>query len=303
MVNLLDKIDSIEVKAEDRISQEDRIFVQNTQALYLKALSQLEEWDKLFKEKAKNQVEVEEGFETTEYGSVYSKGANEKDFTSRYQFTTQYPIMHIKKLKDCLNYSATREVITHFAGVYTIKLSIDDYEKVKSKKGKEDFKQVDFENIVDWILHQTGGISLKDKGVQELKDKFTSEVNWSRDSAPRTKISKNMVSLTDYQWYETDWNGRKRLRYDDRKYNCLLLALSHFEDGSTKHRNFSSELSAVGRGHDRYFDFETTYMADNSDKLISLKYYKNGKVDIKFKTNDLAQEFVNYYSLQTEKKK
>lgn len=299
-MELLKKLDSLNIQATDKISKEDLKFIDSLKKNYELLTSQLLSFKKLFTEQEKLNSEFEKLWESEEDRDYVhlSHGADKDTWGARYFFTFKYPLKHIKSLLSSAYYKAQSEMINHFNDIYSLRLDATDYQEI-CKNEQEIF---DFEHCLDWIISQTGGLSLADSGIKLLKEDFASEVNRGintyRNIDYSPKLNKNTITFPDYVYYKDgdslDWG-------DNRKYNRLLKAILHFE-------NFEPAISMpeeVNRischlpntYHDRKrFNFTSAYETILT-KVVSIRFYKNNKVDVKFASPELAMEFANYFSI------
>ncbi len=304
MNSLLDKLNKVDIKPVDKISQEDKAFLLKLNENYTVVVNQLIGIRTLLKEQEKLNSNFEKHYQVSEYDSISVKDSSDDDgkgkiWGARCMYTFKYPLKHVQGLIQQAKHKVITDVVDYFNESYT--LILDNRKYYDTIKKKEEKEIADLDHVVDWVLTQTGGLTLKEMGIKLLKDNFQSEVNGRvntyRNTDDSCKLNGITLTFPNFMWY---YQGN-RLSYshsDNRRYNSLIAAMIHFDNGSTETRyDMVSCNIPNNNGRGDYFDFTTPYETI-LDKVASMKFFKNGKVEVKFKTPDLAREFVEYYSIQ-----
>ena len=141
--------------------------------------------------------------------------------------------------------------------------------------------------VIDDIFEQTGGRDLSEKAVLEVKEGIS-----KGHLAYNLSVKGRVVSVGNL-WREKRWDNKWEAlvyRYADEM-KSLFYALSHFEFDkiewsecfSTYKGNYSNESWLIEQ------KFETL------NKIHSIKFFKNGKIQIKFKDSATALEFAEEY--------
>lgn len=174
----------------------------------------------------------------------------------------------------------------HFQKTYNVTLDTEDLEH------KYDHN-TSYQQLVDDIVQQLDGMNFTEKALQEIKDKLYHRTKAYWDNDRKITIKNNKISLTNFLYWESSWsgNGKYRLRSGEEAKN-LYAAITHFERGTTKVLNGFNGLYDKWSDRDTWFN---TYEFEWLNKLQSIRYYKNGKVDIKFASSELAAEFAREY--------
>ena len=149
-----------------------------------------------------------------------------------------------------------------------------------------------YEQIVDEIFLQMGGFSFEEKARSELLERVYNATHYLHDSAwaharageERFEVKNAILRFPEGMTYQS----YDRLRCSD-DFRAILDAVAAFESDGT----------APGTSY-----FDPFYMYDTSttlletptlDKVDSVKIYKNGRADIRFRSPAMAQEFVTQY--------
>jgi len=177
-LNLLDKLDSINVQATDKISTEDKKFISDLKKNYGVVIDQLSRVRASLQELKTTNRTAENLWESSGYGSISVKNRWDKDekfWGARYMFTFKYSLKYIKQLFSGAKHNAIGDIISYFNQAYILKLDSRHYTETIPEKDEENL--LDIDHVVDWVLTQTGGLTLQEMGVKILKEDFTGECN------------------------------------------------------------------------------------------------------------------------------
>lgn len=263
MSMLLSKFAAVKVESTSLISESDRAVCESMESKYRAYIE--------FMSGAVEYVEL--------YGVGYS-GA-EYDYDTPERFT--------KKLNEQIGKAKNHfihDVCWHFQKTYNVTI---DTNTIRDKYDHA----VTYTQIVDEIIVQLDGLNFTDKALQEIKDSLRESTynKWREQSYVSVKSSK--VSIDDFLYFESSWgrNGGYYMRSDDKARN-LCAALSHFETGSTEILNGFNWLY---QRYDARTDWFETHEFDWLTKFQSIRMYKNNRLDLKFASPELAQQFAHEY--------
>jgi hypothetical protein len=215
------------------------------------------------------------------FANNYLKLLNQNSVSNDFYDSKELAAAMEKEMKKKTN-TFVQKVVWYFQRTYAITL---DSDKITAKYDH----QVTFYQIVEDIFEQIGGYELLDKAAQEIKAKLCREI---RD---RVNVKNCKVSIELWPYLEHTWDGRGlRIFYQaEERILKLIRALTHFDDGRTI---ADPDLSAIidGKGHpEEYWFTEQSFFGKN--KLQGLRFYKNGRIDIRFKSTDQALQFAREY--------
>ncbi|MEK5461021.1 hypothetical protein NST36_19460 [Bacillus sp. FSL R5-0293] len=259
-MNLLQKLEAVEIDHTSRISQEDEQFCINEQKSYEVAWKGLEQ--------AYKSVKTLMLVESIKDKYIYKYGV----------------ISEIEKaLKDC-NYRFISEIKAYFSKKYNVEFNsssiVDNYS----------FEQlITFEEVLDHLFEQLGGFTFDEMANQQIKNKINEAVY-------KFEVKKSTLHLPNFVYFESDWMGGLQISWrTQEKMTKLFDALALFEYGEpTKINKFVSIEKEMREGSRKAFIFDK-YEIENFNKIKSFKAFKNGKVSIEFYSVDLANEFANTY--------
>lgn len=315
-MNLLEKFDAVEVKADRRIAPEDRSWCAAQHAAYLAAGDSFAAIEDLIRE----EYGIQKNFLARHYGSNYSSsdsylGTHFNDGDAR-QWNMD---RHQKYIMRVVNYFANKYRV--HLDAYAVKdrlippppdepryygiISRDEQyfaELEVYKKKKEEYEKslckldISYETILDEIFQQLGGFSFSEKAEAELKKKLYDEFHrkdWRTGGVMLEQFEvKNKTLKLDYgcsPYYSYSSSADLQLTSSGK---ALICGLCHWEFGDE------------GRAASAYRDimdyrFSLQKFQPDSEKVEEMRFFKNHRVDIRFTDAATCNDFVDRY-LRTE---
>lgn len=301
-MSLLAKFNAVKVTADSRITAADRAFCEAHQAAYdaacvsLRDLAEMAEKAEAVQKKIMQPLEEEAT--RMYYHSYFAPSGTHfgaSDFFERLEhihgdfithvaehFKRQYGVsISVEELKEALIPQAPGH-----CGYWRTEAEIEEYQKFTEKLHAMSLR---WEDIVDRIFVQIGGFSFAAQAEKELKEKcHTAAWNVYRHQPVYTVKSRvirftNVCHNSSYSIYSNEAE-----LYEDGK--SIVRALSHFENGDAGSCIHQLE-EYVG------FKFERGDKEHPIDceKLSGIKFFKNGRMDVRFKSEALARQFVEEY--------
>lgn len=267
-INLLDKFSTIDITVDQRISELEAEYCKRQEMIFYESRDLLKKYlDEM----------------TTLY-EKYSKKDIYRD--TEESFLNEYEDLDKVTFRITKIYRAFIHRITgFFVKRYNVTLSSLVIEE------KYDENSISYSIVLDEIFEQLGGLSFKEKAVEEIKVASRNAVY----NKSKIQITKNKLSISDYIFWDTSIvDDSKSVRYDDKRVNALLLALSHFLNGSVEMGDCLSQIYQELRSGSRDYDIFSKYEIDINN-LESIKMFKNGKIEIVFSEHENAEAFKNEY--------
>ncbi|OMD67624.1 hypothetical protein [Paenibacillus odorifer] len=266
--DIFSKFDKIEITTDQKISSDDLDFCQDQESIYNKTIAAYTRLDEQL------QAIVPE---VLAHGKKFCSASGYSQRTSFDNGFSAHDLkQNFKKIKDKF-ISITCE---YFSEKYNV--SID--EAILQKKYD---KKVTYENIVEEIILQLDGHSFTEKAASEIKEKARNTLYGDN----KIIIRNNKLILDGYYVrHDSLW---KEYRLTERK-DFILNAISHFDNGSVK---INKELTNRYCGYDNekkssnYDRYETQSLS----KVKSIKFLKNGKMEIEFASHTMAAKFAGEY--------
>ena len=165
--DLLQGILSVQVRNEDKITEQDRVYCQTQQNLLYKTLDQIDRWYAVFKEEAE-QYQAERKFHYEENGKVSMRDFytyhNDREDYSHNEFKPFDLINDLVDKNRNANANFANRIISYFNRTY--KVSVPEY-KIDEKKLPMGFRPV-YDTYVDVVIEHLGGKSFRETAVEEL---------------------------------------------------------------------------------------------------------------------------------------
>ena len=145
-----------------------------------------------------------------------------------------------------------------------------------------------YEDVVDQMFIQLDGLSFVERAFQELRTKCHKAAYWSNSNAGYDRKGDTLrfggyFCSCDERWGREEWRLAERMQ-------DIFTAVAHYETNTFgRFPAGFSELLGYSDVSTSQFQFPTC------QKLVHLRMFKNGRVDLKFKTAALAKEFAETY--------
>lgn len=293
-MNLLQKFSGVTVTADARITEADRHFCQAHQAAYDNAKSCLQELAFFWEDIWSQQTELMDGI--TESSCLYLTSEDNLNLSKT----------DIQKQLFAIHGLFVGHLVSFFNKTYHLSLSIMDMEEKLIPQKPTDKWMDDYEDqvreytkamqnlslrytdILDQIFLYTDGRELSEQALHELKEKCRRAAwNTSTGQAKFTQ-KKCTLLLTGYACrYQDLCGGRWELALST---SDILKGIAHFETGDFSSIPFSisNMIGSCNLNHNVYEFYDCK-------KALSLKLYKNNRVDIKFSTEEYVRQFISEY--------
>lgn len=299
-MSLLDKFNSIEVKADTRISERDREFCMAYHEAYVKGRAALKSLRQLVEEYLNDQQ------------SIISRVVPKDEMYDRSFFLGDS--VHVHDITSCLrnaHHVLISALVSYFERTYKVSLEASEIEEVllpkepdryasyNSAEYKEYYEAVEstelkYEDILDQIFIQLGGFSFQEKALNELKQK-AHDAAWNRYYGNKCyEQKKAVISFAHYacsfdSWHEEYYHGEHEIQLTDGMKN-VIRALAYFECGTAD--NIPWTLNTLLGYQWRTYNTE---MQLGLEKLKSIKCFKTGRVDVRFTSEAFAREFAEMF--------
>lgn len=315
-MNLLNKFAAVEIKADNRISDDDKAFCLRQQEAFDKsgpALQKIADMMIAGRDEQRMILSEDDGHFRNPYMAIGAfscnadlvyqvmQGRNNIFISSivRY-FSNKYNVeLNSHEILEHLIPDAPQEPELHCGGYCAMSdEEIDAFKErlaaYNAKKEKYDIAlrtlPLRYEQIVDEILVQLGGFSFQEQAMNEFLERTWKCCHRTWGEHEETfEIKNDTLRLTGGWCYcdENKWMTHPVAEYKpSENLKTLLDALAWYEYGRLNegHRWFP-ELFKYNTKENQ---FDLSYM----EKLKSIKLFKNGRVDIKFCSAAYVQEFV-----------
>ncbi len=284
--DLLSGILSVQVRNEDKITEQDRLYCQSQQDLLYKSLDQIDRWYNIFKEEAE-QYREKRKFSYADNGKASVDDIDLRNYDSEgYSHNEFRPFGALNDLVK-KNYNANcnfaNRIIDYFNKTYNVSVIVPHIDEKTLPMG---FRPI-FETYVDAVIEHLGGKTFRDTAEEELIYRFLKVVQPARWSKVKPELKKDKISFPDILYFDSFYQehyNRNHVQYD---YRCKIETLCEgIAFGADDFIHGSSRI-IIGFNEDdidvsRWYDLTTT----NAEQI---KFFKNGRIDVKFKDSAAAE--------------
>lgn len=294
-VDLLSSIYQIEIRNEEKISDADRIFCENQQKSLYRSLDEIDRWYGIFTEEAvkykdshrlsyepNGKIKFHEPY-NSKYDSV------DVDFT-KYEFK---PFEVINKLAEENHKAITafaRSIVAYFNRNYEVSVPYPDIDEATLQPG---FRPI-YQSYVDLVIEQLGGKSFRDTAEEELINRFLGTVKPNRWSKVKPELKKDKIVFPDVISFDTFWTDRNKMHYNYR--NNLENLCAGIAFGADNSLQGSSSMIIWFNDNDVDVSKPYTLSTTGADEM---KFFKNGRIDVKFKDAKTAEACFRKLKLNT----
>jgi hypothetical protein len=174
--------------------------------------------------------------------------------------------------------SFVSKIVEHFRSTYSV--------TINSSKFRKYDHTVNYKDVVDDILLQMDGMNFSEKAHEEIREAVRSTIY----NSSKVKVQSVKVSIADYLYFESWFSGKWKNNRDE-SLGKLFRALELFDSGKTTTRESLANIVNDYIRNDWFDEFDFSDM----NKFESLKCFKNGKVELKFKSHELALQFAKEF--------
>lgn len=294
-MNLLTKFDSVEIKADTRISESDRIFCEAHQAAYDSARTSLQELEFFWNDMLDQQRELlTPTGESSETYLVTYNGLKLSDDIIQKQIHSLHPLFICQlasHFSRTYHFSInTNDIVDNLVPQKPTDRWVENYKEL-IKKYTQDLDELSlrYSDVLEQIFLQTGGRAFSEQALLELKEKCH-EASWiTSNGTPRFEQKKSVIQLTGYACSCRSQYSGDIWELTDRTKN-ILRGIAHFETDS-----FNLIPASLSRALNRYDSLDNPYEFPDCKKILSLRMFKNGRVDLKFTSEAHASQFIEEY--------
>lgn len=278
-MGILGKFDNFNVKSTDRISEDDKKFLQHHEKMYKQALAVYKKVYAIYKEEYEKYTE--DVLEEYQYSDFLVK-----DFG-------------VPKRIDAVQSEYVSKIYSYFERRYKVSLENRVFKGSNLEheyyryNNKDEIKELvvpefDYNTIIDDIIDQLGGLSFADRAIKEVKDALKDKCYSSYRDDWYIKIKGNTITYSGYGYVSERWGGEYEVHSQDF-IRALLKAIS-FE-------RYGEECQIIGLS--KLYNY-SIYLDEDELKngvilhdvpVEKIKFFKNGRIDIKFKEAEQARKF------------
>lgn len=292
-MDILEKLDVVQIQPDSRISETDRRFCEAHQQAYEEAKFALCELECMW-------IDI-----TSRQRDTMAIADENWNKAQSYTYIHGFSSESIRECMELINDKFISNLVRYFNDTY--KVSLDSgviVGKLLPQKPKSDpcnldmttaeYHQklrtmiVNYKDVLDQIFIQLDGRTFLERAVDEIKEECH-HAAWNRYYGKANFELKNDTIRFTYGCHFDSWLGHDQWEVNEGM-KKILHGLSYFETEVIG--DCPSVISSLcGWDKKKYSFVEFT----DYTKLLSFKMFKNGRVDIKFKSKDYAAQFVSEF--------
>lgn len=291
-MGLLDKFNAVEIKADNRISEADRKYCTTLQEAYDKAKEQLDDVYTILIRVGNEQRRIM---------------GNDAERMPKFLEGCSSLVSQVDE--DIMNrhFRFINAIVSYFEREYTVNLERscicehlipkkpdssywNDAYKQEYQKYRQDIKNLSlsYVSVIDEIYAQLDGFSFEERAVNELKKRCWEVVHPGRyyndNPEDQFEVKGSTLRLTygcsHSSWYSDTWELTETLR-------VILNGIAHYFYGMMDYGASMFPVASAYRVETDVFEY--------NGFVTRIKFYKNGRVDIKFADSKCLNEFVEQY--------
>lgn len=281
--DLLSGILGVEIRNEEKITAQDRLYCERQQELLYKTLAQIDRWYGIFTEEAEqyresHRISYKENGEMSYRESLYP----DDNSYSHHEFKPFKAINGLVSANLDANESFASRIVGYFNRTYNVSVPVPKIDRETLKMG---FRP-EYMTYVDAVIGHLGGRSFRQTAEDELLRRFLQLVRpgrWSKVK-PELKGDKisfpNIVGFDDF-YYSNYGKNHIHYNYSDRVATlCEGIAFGSDNilcgDERMVMRLDKDDVDVSG-----WYDLTTT-------NAIGMKFFRNGRVDVRFIDRETA---------------
>lgn len=291
-MNALDKLATVQIEADNRISETDRQFCEAHQAAYMDAKASLNELEYMWTDIVSRQSKLLEPA-----AAVWN---NVQKYTYLPHFSEQDIRNQLEKLNDLF----ISNLVRYFNSRYKVSLDADSIiDMLLPHKPKKDYfspnteavteyhqklrtMTVDYKEVLEQIFVQLGGRTFLERALDEIKEGCHKAAWHTYSGKAEYELKNDTVRFTYGCRFDTifeKWSLNDSMKE-------ILRGLAYFETEALGYYP-----AGIANLLDWSYKEEPVISFSTYTKLQSLRMFKNGRVDIKFKSKDYASRFVSEF--------
>ena len=283
--DLLSGILNVQVRNEDKITEQDRLYCQTQQELLYKTLDQIDRWYAIFKEDAE-QYQQERKFHYEDNGKVSMRNFysfhNDRDDYSHNEFKPFDLINDLVDKNHNANANFANRIISYFNKTYNVAVPVPGIDDATLRMG---FRPV-YETYVDTVIEHLGGKSFRETAEEELLSRFLKIAQPSRWSKVKPELKKDKITFPEILRFDEFYLSYNRNQIHYNYKGNIEIFCEGIAFGADDSINGSSRMIVRLDENDvdvsGWYDLTTT----NAEQI---KFYKNGRIDVKFKDSTAAE--------------
>lgn len=294
-LNMLAIFDTIQVKNEDKLSQSDRDFCEMIQKSLYATLDQLDAcYDYFLKETSKYRDEYTISFKKDgqiEYRDL-SRYSRDSHNYNEFCFLPFKPMNDIVIKRSQAIRKFIQDIIDHFNKSYNFSVSAP---QVATGSLPVNYRPV-YMSYVDTVIGYLDGNSFRQKAEEEIMGRLLSiypQKGWKKPPVQKAKVI-TFPNIISYNSMHLEYHHEYQMEYGyNNNLEQLCAAITLFGDG-----RLNGDMNVIRNFNDNNINMTDWYKLV-AIKSIEMKFFKNGRIDVRFESSAIAEECYKKLKLNT----
>ncbi len=298
--DLLSSIMGVTIRNEEKISAEDHNFCVDQQEKLHETLRQLKWWYDMFVANAepyreKHNIAYEDNGSVDKYKLPKVYHSEEREDYTAFEFLAFNTINDVVKLYCQAVKAFAWDIVRHFNSKYGVSVPMP---KIDDEKLPMGFMPT-WQPYVDMVIGHLGGKGFRETAEEELLKRFHKVVTRSYGGKLKAELKNDRISFLDFLVFDSFYWQLNKTNHIHYNYTDELERLCE---------GIGFGAAGVLNGSSRNILYFKSDKVDTAEcypfgigEGITLKFYKNGRIDVKFKDTRAAERCWKKLRLDTFK--
>lgn len=281
--DLLSGILEVEIRNEEKITAQDRLYCEKQQEQLYKSLEQIDRWYEIFTTETENyrerhRIRYKENGEISYSEKLYPDDSN----YSHHEFRPFKSINMLTSANHSANQNFASRIIGYFNRTYNVSVPVPEINGDTLKMG---FRP-QYMTYVDAVIEHLGGRSFRKTAEEELLKRFHKLVKPNRWSKVKPELKGDKISFPNIVVFDSfyyDYNRTNHVHYNYHGNISTLCEGIAFgsDDVLCGDNGMIMRLNRDNVDISGWYDLTTT-------NATGMKFFRNGRVDVRFKDREAA---------------
>ena len=281
--DLLSGILEVEIRNEEKITAQDRLFCEKQQEMLYNALEQIDQWYGIFTKEAEkyresHKISYKENGEISYTEKLYPDDSN----YSHHEFRPFKSINMLASANHSANQNFASRIIGYFNRTYNVSVPVPEINGNTLKMGSRPH----YMTYVDAVIEHLGGRSFRKTAEEELIKRFHQLVKPHRWSKVKPELKGDKISFPNIVVFDSfyyDYNRTNHVHYNYHGNISTLCEGIAFgsDDVLCGDKGMVMRLNQDNVDISGWYDLMTT-------NATGMKFFRNGRIDVRFKDREAA---------------
>lgn len=281
--DLLSGILGVEIRNEEKITAQDRLFCEKQQEMLYNALEQIDQWYGIFTKEAEkyresHKISYKENGKISYTEKLYPDDSN----YSHHEFRPFKSINMLASANHSANQNFASRIIGYFNRTYNVSVPVPEIDGDTLKMG---FRP-QYMTHVDTVIEHLGGRSFRKTAEEELIKRFHQLVKPHRWSKVKPELKGDKISFPNIVVFDSfyyDYNRTNHVHYNYHGNISTLCEGIAFgsDDVLCGDKGMVMRLNQDNVDISGWYDLTTT-------NATGMKFFRNGRIDVRFKDREAA---------------